>query len=60
MKCNVGKADKIARIIIGLCIIAAGVYFNSWFGVIGVVPIVTAILGWCPLYIPFGISSCKK
>ena len=60
MKCNVGKADKIARIIIGLCIIAAGVYFNSWFGVIGVVPIVTAILGWCPLYIPFGICSCKK
>ena len=60
MKCNVGKADKIARIIIGLCIIAARVYFNSWFGVIGVVPIVTAILGWCPLYIPFGISSCKK
>lgn len=60
MKCNVGKADKIARVIIGLCIIAAGVYFNSWFGVIGVVPIVTAILGWCPLYIPFGISSCKK
>jgi len=60
MKCNVGKVDRIARIIIGLCIIAAGIYFQSWFGVIGLVPLATALLGWCPLYVPFGISSCKK
>ena len=60
MKCNVGKADRIFRVIAGLCIIIAGVYFKSWFGVIGVIPLVTATLGWCPLYIPLGISSCKK
>lgn len=60
MKCNVGKTDRIIRVIVGLCIIGAGVYFNSWFGVIGAIPLVTAALGWCPLYLPIGFSSCKE
>lgn len=60
MNCNVGKADKIARIIVGACIIAAGVYFQSWWGAIGIIPLATAAMGWCPLYIPLGINSCKK
>ncbi len=60
MKCNVGKTDRIIRIILGLCIIGAGLYFKSWLGIIGAIPLVTASLGWCPLYIPLGISSCKK
>jgi hypothetical protein len=60
MKCNVGKADRIVRITVGLCIVGAGVYFQSWLGAIGVIPLVTAALGWCPLYVPLGISSCKQ
>lgn len=60
MKCNVGKTDRIIRVVLGGCIIAVGVYYNSWWGVIGVLPILTAIIGWCPGYAPFGISSCKK
>ena len=60
MKCNVGKTDRIIRIIIGVVIIAVGVYFKSWWGAIGVVPILTAAIGWCPAYIPFGISTCKQ
>ena len=60
MKCNVGTTDKIARIIIGLGIIGAGVYYQSWLGAIGAIPLFTAAIGWCPLYIPLGISSCKK
>lgn len=59
MKCNVGKTDRIIRVVIGLCMIAAGVYFQSWLGAIGIVPLATAALGWCPAYVPFGISSCK-
>jgi len=59
MKCNVGKTDKIIRIIIGLIIIVIGFYFKSWWGVVGVIPIFTAAIGWCPAYLPFGISSCK-
>lgn len=59
MKCNVGKTDKIIRVIVGAGIIGAGVYFQSWLGAIGVVPIVTAAIGWCPAYLPFGISTSK-
>lgn len=60
MKCNVGKTDKAIRIIAGLLIGAAGYYYQSWWGLIGLVPFLTAILNWCPLYIPFGIKTCKK
>jgi hypothetical protein len=59
MKCNVGKTEKIIRIIAGLAIIGAGVYFQSWWGAIGAIPLVTGALGWCPLYVPLGISTCK-
>ena len=60
MKCNVGKTDRIIRFIVGAGIIAIGVYLKSWWGAIGVIPIITAAIGWCPAYLPFGISSCKK
>lgn len=60
MKCNIGKTDRIIRVVIGVCIVASGVYFQSWWGAIGVVPILTAAIGWCPAYQPFGISSCKS
>jgi len=60
MKCNVGKTDRIIRIVLGIIIIAAGLYYQSWWGLIGAVPLLTAALGWCPAYLPFGISTCKK
>ncbi len=60
MKCNVGKTDKVIRVIIGLAIGAAGFYFKSWWGLIGIVPIFTALISWCPLYLPFGIQTCKR
>jgi len=60
MKCNVGKADRIIRVIVGAGIIAIGVYLKSWWGAIGVIPIISAAIGWCPAYLPFGISSCKR
>lgn len=59
MKANVGKADKVIRIVLGVAIIAAGVYFKSWWGAIGIIPILTAAISWCPLYAPMGIKTCK-
>lgn len=59
MERNVGQIDKIIRAILGVCIIAAGVYFNSWWGAVGVVPLLIAAIGTCPLYSVLGISSCK-
>jgi len=59
MTCNIGKTDRVIRVILGVCIIAVGVYYQSWWGAVGVIPILTAAIGWCPAYVPFGISSCK-
>ena len=59
MKCNMGKVDRILRAIAGLAVIGAGVYYQSWWGAVGAIPLGTAILGVCPAYLPFGISSCK-
>jgi hypothetical protein len=60
MEKNVGSTDKIIRYILGFLIIGAGIMYNSWWGIIGVVPIFTATLGWCPLYKIFNASSKKK
>jgi len=60
MKCNVGPADRIVRIIIGLVIGSLGIIFHSWWGLLGVVFLLTGVLKWCPLYVPFKISTFKK
>jgi hypothetical protein len=63
MVANVGTFDRIARIIVGLAmiafalgLIAPGTGWN-WVGWIGVVPILTALFGTCPAYSLFGIST---
>jgi len=60
MKHNVGNTDRTIRIILGLAIIGAGVYYQSYWGAIGAIPLLTAFIRWCPAYLPFGFSSCKK
>jgi len=59
MKSNVGSIDRWARVVLGLAIMAAGFYLKSWFGLIGLVPLATAFAGWCPAYVPLGISTCN-
>lgn len=60
MKPNVGGTDRVIRVVVGIVLLAMGVYFKSWWGVIGIVPLLTATINWCPAYVPFGISSCRK
>ncbi len=60
MKKNIGSADKIIRVIVGIAIILLGIIYQSWWGVIGIVPLFTALSGTCLLYLPFGISTLKK
>ena len=57
MNLNVGSADRVIRIVVGVAICAAGWYYHSWWGLIGLVPIVTAAIGWCPAYLPLGLST---
>jgi hypothetical protein len=60
MKHNVGKADKVIRIILAIIIAGLGYYFKSWWGLVAIVPLATAFMNFCPLYPIFGISTCKK
>ena len=59
MKPNVGGIDRAFRAVVGLAIIGIGVYFNSWWGALGVVPLATAAIRWCPVYVPFGTTTAK-
>lgn len=59
MKTNEGIVDRIIRIILGLVIAGLGIYFKSWFGLIAIIPLVTGIIGLCPIYLIFGLSTCK-
>lgn len=54
---NVGTIDRVVRVVAGLAAIAAGLYFHSWWGAIGVIPLFTAAIGWCPAYLPLGINT---
>ncbi len=60
MQCNVGKTDRAIRMIAGVVVIGAGIYYQSWWGAIGVVPIITGYLRWCPPYQLIGLSTNKK
>lgn len=57
MKCNMGRGDRMFRGIVGIIILAAGFYFQSWWGLIGLIPLITATVAWCPAYVPFGIRT---
>jgi hypothetical protein len=60
MKANVGGIDRVLRIVVGLTLIAMAITgaVGAW-GWIGVVLVATGLIGWCPAYLPFGLSSCK-
>lgn len=61
MKANVGGIDKILRIVAGVALI--GLTLSGMIGVwgwIGVVPLATGLMGWCPFYPLLGLNSCPS
>jgi hypothetical protein len=56
MKKNVGTLDRGLRIIAGVALLALTATGTMW-GLIGIVPLLTGVLGWCPPYQLFGIST---
>ncbi|HEY0846629.1 MAG TPA: DUF2892 domain-containing protein [Noviherbaspirillum sp.] len=61
MKKNVGTTDKVLRLILAACLLSLLVILPGpakWFGLVGLVPLATALLGWCPAYTLFGFSTC--
>ncbi len=60
MKCNVGKTERIIRIVASLVFMALGaVWWQGFFGV-GAVVFLTALVAWCPLTAAMGISTCRE
>jgi hypothetical protein len=57
---NMGKTDRSIRAVVGIGILALGIVVKSRWGLIGIIPLGTAVLGWCPLYAPFKFSTAKK
>lgn len=59
MKCNSGTVDRVVRVIAGIALIAMAVTgtIGVW-GYIGVVPLLTGAIGFCPAYTIFGMNTC--
>ncbi|MFM1817581.1 MAG: hypothetical protein RL364_441 [Pseudomonadota bacterium] len=60
MKSNVGGIDRVVRIVLGLVLIGLTLtgQIGAW-GWVGLVPLATGTLGWCPPYSLLGINTCK-
>jgi hypothetical protein len=66
MKKNMGTIDKVIRILIAVVVVV--LYFtNTISGLLGIILLIlaavfvlTSLLGFCPLYLPFGLSTKKK
>ena len=62
MQKNGGSADKIVRIVLGLGLLSLLFLLEApmkYLGLIGIVPLATSLMGWCPLYTLLGMNTCK-
>ena len=60
MKVNEGKLDRTVRIVLGLVIIGLGFYYQSWWGAVGLLTLLTGLSGFCALYTLLGINTCPR
>jgi len=63
-KLNVGGLDRIFRIALGVVLVVLGFFFLSGtagtvVGIVGLIPLLTGLVGWCPLYLPFKFTTRK-
>jgi hypothetical protein len=62
MKRNVGTVDRVIRIVAGLVLLSLVFVLEGnarWWGLVGLLPLVTGLIGWCAVYVPFGIDTCR-
>lgn len=60
MSKNVGSVDKAVRIIAGTALIIYAIFSSNWWGLVGIVPLLTAFMSYCPAYGLLNISTVKK
>ena len=64
MSINVGTFDRVLRIVAGFALVAValglfGADYQTVWGWVGLIPIATGLVGWCPLYTALGLKTCK-
>ena len=57
---NIGAADRVIRLVVGVILALVGIVFHTWWGLLALIPFVTAAVGFCPLYSLLKISTAKK
>jgi len=63
MQLNVGGADQVIRVMLGVALLLSILAIEGnwrWLGLIGLIPLLTGLGRWCPLYSLFGITTCRK
>jgi len=61
MKKNVGSIERVIRVIAGIAVLSfAFVGPQSPWAYLGIIPLATGLMGWCPAYALLGISTCKN
>jgi hypothetical protein len=61
MKRNVGTVDRAIRIVAGLVLLSLIFILEGnarWWGLVGLLPLVTGLAGWCAAYVPLGLDTC--
>ena len=59
MKMNEGSLDRAIRLLLAAGLAGYGILSGSWLGLLALVPLGTALIGWCPLYQLLGINTCS-
>jgi hypothetical protein len=62
MEMNIGNLDKALRAVVGVALLSLIFILEGdarWWGLIGIVPILTVVLGWCPAYTLLNVSTSK-
>jgi hypothetical protein len=60
MKANVGTVDRVIRIVAGLVLLSLIFILEGnarWWGLVGLLLLATGLIGWCALYVPFGVDT---
>lgn len=63
MTINVGTTDRIVRTLVGLAVLSLAFFLEGdarWWGLIGLFPLATAVIGYCPPYAWLGINTCSR
>lgn len=60
MKTNINNVERALRVVVGLFLMSLTFWgpSNTWF-ILGIIPVITGLIGWCPLYTSLGVNTCR-